>query len=293
MLRPTGAMVAIVTPFKDGAVDETALRGLIERQLEGGSSGIIPCGTTGESATVSDAERNRVIAITVDQVNGRALVIAGTGTNNTAASVANTRVALELGADACLAVCPPYNKPSQDGLFAHFTAIADVGLPVVLYNVPGRTVVSLTAETVARLSRHEHIVAIKEATADLRLATAMFEACGDRITFLSGDDFTTFPFVTAGGHGCISVVANLDPQLITDLVAAADSGDLDRGRALHRKVCRLGALCFSDSNPAPTKHMLALLGLCTDELRLPLIPVSNALGARIRAGLVEEGYLSS
>jgi len=291
MLRLTGAMTAIITPFKNGAMDEDALRALVERQIEGGISALVPCGTTGEAVTLTDAERFEVIRITVEQGAGRVPIIAGTGTNDTRQSIELTRKARELGADATLAVCPPYNKPNQEGLFQHFSAIATAGLPVVLYNVPGRTVVSLTAETLGRLSHVEGIVAIKEATADLKLATEMMALAGDRMTFLSGDDFTTFPFVTIGGHGCISVVSNLDPALLAQLVEAGRRGDLEQGRAMHRKVVRLANLAFCDSNPAPIKWMLQELGLCDGALRLPLVAVDEARKARIHRGLVEEGYL--
>lgn len=293
MLRLTGAMTAIITPFKDDAIDEEALRALIERQIEGGISALVPCGTTGEAVTMNDVERFDVIRITVEQAAGRVPVIAGTGTNDTRQSIELTRRARELGADATLAVCPPYNKPNQEGLFQHFSAIARAGLPVVLYNVPGRTVVSMTAETLGRLSRVEGIVAIKEATADLKLATEMMALAEDRITFLSGDDFTTFPFVTIGGHGCISVVSNLDPTLVSNVVAAGRAGDLERGRPLHHKLVRLSALAFCDSNPAPIKWMLGELGLCSPDLRLPLVTVDDARKQRIHRGLVEEGYLKA
>lgn len=289
-MRLEGAMTALVTPLRGGAVDEEALRALIERQLEGGIQGLVPVGTTGESATLDDAERLRVIQITVEQVRGRVPVIAGTGSNDTRQSVAFTRLAREVGADAALVVCPPYNKPNQEGLFQHFKAVGEAGLPVVLYNVPGRTVVSLTAATVGRLAALERVVAIKEATANLQLDTEMMEAAQDRITFLSGDDFTTFPFCAIGGHGCISVVSNLDPALVVAAVKAGRAGDVAAGLPLHRKLNRLGALCFADANPTPIKALLADLGLCADEVRLPLVPPSAALRERLRAGLAAEGY---
>ena len=292
MFRPTGAYTAIVTPMTDtGEIDEAGLRALVDHQIDGGIDGLVPCGTTGESATLSADEKIRVFEIVMDQASGRVPIVAGTGSYNTRSSVELTRRAHALGVDAVLAVCPYYNKPNPEGIYQHFMAIADVGVPVVLYNVPGRTVISMNAETVGRLAAHENVVAIKEATGDMRFGTAVMAAGGDRITYLSGDDFTTHPFVAMGGHGCISVVSNVAPGLMHDLVVAARDGDVDRGRALHRKANRIGALCFADSNPMPTKHMLSLMGVCGHHARLPMVPISSALSGRIEAMIKEEGLL--
>jgi 4-hydroxy-tetrahydrodipicolinate synthase len=217
----------------------------------------------------------RVTSIVIEQAKGRVPVIAGTGSNNTAASVEMTKAALEVGADACLAVVPYYNKPNQEGLLLHFAAIEAVGLPVVLYNVPSRTIVSLTAETVERLAGLGGVVAIKEASADLRLDTEIIERCAGKISTLSGDDFTTFPFCTIGGDGCVSVVGNVAPGLMSALVAAGKSGDVETGRGLHAQVCELAELCFSEPNPVPTKVLLNLMGVCEAHVRAPLARISE------------------
>ncbi len=293
MFRPTGAYTAIVTPMTaEGHVDEAGLRRLVDFQIEGRIDGLVAVGTTGESATLSKEEHLRVVQVVIEQAAGRVPVIAGVGSNDTRVTLAMTRAALELGADAGLVVVPYYNKPSQEGMFRHFSAVADVGLPVMLYNVPGRTVVSISAQTVGRLAPHPNIVAIKEASANMSLGTAILEAAGDHITHLSGDDFTTFPYVAIGGHGCVSVVSNIAPGLMHDLVDAASKGDLEKARPLHQKATRLARLCFSDSNPAPTKHMLSLMGICGADLRLPLAPIEPELAAKLEQGLREEGLLS-
>ncbi|MBH25897.1 MAG: 4-hydroxy-tetrahydrodipicolinate synthase [Myxococcales bacterium] len=296
MLKLTGAMTAIITPFTaTGEIDEAALRDLVERQIEGSIDGLVAAGTTGEAATMTQEEKFKTIAIVADQAKGRVPVVANTGNNDTRQSVRLTREVVDaVGGklDAVMAVCPYYNKPDQAGLVAHFEAVADVGLPLVVYNVPGRTVVSLTAESIGRLAAHPSIVAVKEASGDMALGTAMIEAAQGRLTFLSGDDFTTFPFVALGGDGCISVVSNLDPQLVHDTVEAAATGDRERGVALHQKVCRLARLSFCAPNPVPIKWMLAQQGVCAADLRLPLVSLNPALQDRVRAGLIEEGYLS-
>jgi 4-hydroxy-tetrahydrodipicolinate synthase len=273
MLRLTGAMTALVTPFDaNGEVDAEALRALVRWQIDEGIDGLVICGTTGESATMSAQEKLAAFRVAVDEARGEVPIIAGTGSNSTAASVQMTASALELGVDAVLAVVPYYNKPSQEGLYAHFSAVAAVGAPVVLYNVPGRTVISMTAQTVARLAEHPSVVSIKEASADLSLDTQMMSLAGDRITFLSGDDMTTFPFMMLGGHGCISVVSNLAPRLMHDLCAAAAAGDLATARALHQRAWRIGRLCFSEPSPGPAKLILSQMGRCRPELRLPMTP---------------------
>ncbi len=294
MLSLTGAMTALVTPFgDDGMIDEAALRALVEFQIEGRIDGLVACGTTGESATLSKEEKLAVMRIVVEQAAGRVPVVVGTGSNDTRASVEMTRAALALGADACLAVVPYYNKPNQEGLFLHFEAIASVGMPVVLYNVPGRTVISLSAETVGRLAEIDNIVSIKEASGDMRLGTEIMARAGNRLTYLSGDDFSTFPFCAMGGHGCISVVSNVAPGLMSDLVATARASDLNLGRLMHLKANRLGAACFSDANPVPTKVLLSLMGVCGARVRLPHAPASAALVDRLTAVAVAEGLVPS
>ncbi len=285
-----GAFTALATPFNaDGSVDEGALRAFVDWQIEGGIDGLVPMGTTGESATCSAQEHLRIIQVVTEQANGRVPIIAGSGSNDTQKSLRTTQAVRDLGVDAAMAVVPYYNKPTQEGLFRHFEALSNLGVPLVVYNVPGRTVISLTAETIARLADLDGIVAIKEASANLAFDTEMMELCGDRIAFLSGDDFTTFPFVAMGGHGCISVVSNVAPGLMHEVVAAAAAGDLERGRVLHRKVNRLSRALFCSSNPVPAKLMLAQLGVFPrPDVRGPLCLPDDATTARILACAAEE-----
>ncbi len=277
-LRLQGALTAIITPFAKGQVDYESLRALVSRQIEGGIDGLVPCGTTGESVTMSDEERLGVIGAVVEQAGGRVPIVAGTGTNDTAASVAFTkRVAALGGVDAALVVTPYYNKPNQEGLYRHFATIADEGgLPVVVYNVPGRTNISLTAKTIARLAAHGNIVGVKEASGDMVLATQIFEQIGDSIAMLSGDDFTTFPFLALGGQGCISVVSNLDPGAMSQMCALANRGDWAGARALHMQIQPLARALFSDANPIPVKAAAALLGWCGPDMRGPLYAPDDA-----------------
>jgi 4-hydroxy-tetrahydrodipicolinate synthase len=285
MAKFQGAFTALATPFNtDGSVDEGALRAFVDWQIEGRIDGLVPMGTTGESATVSAREHLRIIQVVTEQAAGRVPIIAGSGSNNTLKSIETTKAVRDLGVDAAMAVVPYYNKPTQEGLYRHFAALSDLGVPLVVYNVPGRTVISLTPETIARLADIESIVAIKEASANLAFDTQMMELCGDKIAFLSGDDFTTFPFVTMGGHGCISVVSNVAPGLMHDVVAAAAAGDLAGGRALHRKVNRLSRALFSSSNPVPAKLMLAQLGVFPRaDVRAPLCLPDTETTQRILA----------
>lgn len=278
-----GAYTALITPFRNGEVDVDALRALVERQIAGGIDGLVPCGTTGESATMSEAEQLLVIRTVVEAANGRVPIIAGTGSNDTKRSIAYTRTVSEIeGVDAALVVVPYYNRPDQEGLFRHFSSIADEGgLPVVLYNVPGRTVASLTPATVGRLAPHENIVAIKEATGDIKFGSEVIEEVGDQIVVLSGDDFTTFPLIACGGIGCISVVSNLDPAAMSQMCAAALSGDYERARQLHLKIQPLARALFSAPNPMPTKTIAAMLDWCAPDIRGPLYEASDAQRAAL------------
>ncbi len=271
MLR--GAMTALITPFRDGAVDEEALRELVDRQIGDGIDGLVPCGTTGESATMSAQERLDVIRAVAEQVNGRVPVIAGTGTNDTRATIDFTNEVSRIrGVDAALVVVPYYNKPGPKMLQAHFEHVANASeLPVVLYNVPGRTVVSLTASAVASLATHPDVIGIKEATGDLKFAAELHEAVGEQdFAFMSGDDFTTMPFVAMGGHGCISVLSNIMPGTMSTLVARAAGGDLEEARALNVRIQALTRALFARSNPVPTKALASALGWCSPEVRAPL-----------------------
>jgi 4-hydroxy-tetrahydrodipicolinate synthase len=290
-MRLEGSMVAIVTPLKDGAVDHRSLRELVEFQLAGGTDGIIPCGTTGEGATLTARERYEIVKTVVEQVKGRAAVIAGAGSNATHEAIEGVKAAKELKADAALVVTPYYNKPTQEGLFRHYSAIWEAArFPVVAYNVPSRTAGDLLPETVARLVKAGAIVGIKEATASMDRQIQLVELCGkDGLAYLSGDDFTVLPYIACGGHGVISVVANIVPRAMKDLVVAARTGDL--AGALQRQVAmaELNRIMFVETNPGPVKAAVALLGKAGPELRLPLVPVSEASLAKVRAAMVKFG----
>jgi 4-hydroxy-tetrahydrodipicolinate synthase len=283
-----GSIVAIVTPFNNGAVDEKKLRELVDFQIENGTDAIVACGTTGESSTLDNEEHLNVIRIVFDQAKGRVPVIAGTGSNSTAEAIHLTREAKEIGVAGVLLVTPYYNKPTQEGLYLHYTAIADaVEIPQILYNVPGRTGVNLLPETVARLAPHKNIVAIKEATGSLQQASEVLALCGDQIDLFSGDDFITFPMMACGAKGVISVTANIMPKAIGDLTDAFYAGDLDKARKLHLQTLKINNAMFIESNPVPVKTALALMGKCSDEVRLPLAPMSAANKAKLEVIMKE------
>jgi len=279
-------MVAVVTPFSaDGSVDESALRDLVEWQIESGTDAIVATGTTGEGSTLSEGERIAVWVTVIDAVAGRVPVVCGSGTNDTRASVAATKRAKALGADGALVITPYYNKPSQAGLEAHFRAVASVGLPVVLYNVPGRTGVSLDLDTTLRLADVPEIVALKDATADIALALEAKARLGDRMLLLSGDDGSALPFWAAGGDGMISVTANVAPHICARSWDAFAAGDLAEARRLQERLMPLHRALFLESNPIPLKSALALMGRCRGDLRLPLVPAADATVERLRAVL--------
>jgi 4-hydroxy-tetrahydrodipicolinate synthase len=283
-----GSIVAIVTPFNNGAVDEQKLRELVDFQITNGTDAIVACGTTGESSTLDNEEHLNVIKIVFDQAKGRVPVIAGTGSNSTAEAIVLTREAKEIGVAGVLLVTPYYNKPTQEGLYRHYTAIANaVEIPQILYNVPGRTGVNLLPETVARLAPHKNIVAIKEATGSLQQASEVMALCGDQIDVFSGDDFITFPMMACGAKGVISVLANIMPKTVGDLTDAYFAGDLDKARRLHLETLKIGNAMFMESNPIPVKTALGLMGKCSDEVRLPLCPMSDANKAKL-AGIMKE-----
>lgn len=283
-----GSIVATVTPFKNGAVDEEKLRELVEYQIENGTDGIVPCGTTGESSTLSYEEHDRVIEIVIDQVKKRVPVIAGTGSNSTHEAIEITKHAKEMGADGALLVTPYYNKPSQEGLYQHYKAVADaVALPQVLYNVPGRTGVNLMPETVARLSAHANIVAIKEATGSLQQASEVLALCGENLDVLSGDDFITLPMMACGAKGVISVTANIMPKEVAALVDAFYAGNLEEARRLHLYLLKISNAMFIESNPVPVKAAVALQGRCLGDVRLPLSPLAEANKTKLTAIMKE------
>ncbi|MBK7862057.1 MAG: 4-hydroxy-tetrahydrodipicolinate synthase [Archangiaceae bacterium] len=283
-----GAMTALATPFKNGQLDEAAYEGLVDYQLANGISGLIPMGTTGEAVTMTAAERTRAIAVCVKRAKGKAKVIAGAGSNSTAECIDSVKAVRELGADAALVVTPYYNKPTQAGLYEHYRAIAKAhpGFPLVAYNVPGRTGVDLLPETVLKLVETvPEVVALKEATGLATRALDIVEKCGERITLLSGDDFTVLPFLACGGKGVISVSSNVAPKLMSDLVAAAKKGDFAGARKVQLEMQALHRLLFVESNPIPVKWALHLMGRFTPELRLPLTPMSEGNAAKLREEL--------
>ena len=288
----SGSIVALVTPFKKGKFDEKAYSNLIEWHIARGTHGIVPCGTTGEASTLDYDDHFRVIEVAVKTANKRIPVIAGTGSNATDEAIDITRKAKKLGADAALLVTPYYNKPTQEGLFRHFKAVADaVDIPVVLYNVPGRTAVNMLPATVARLAECKNIVAIKEATGDLKQVSELIRLCGDRITVVSGDDFTVLPLLALGGKGVITVTGNIAPGDMAEMCNAWDRGDIAKARELHFKLEPLNAAMFIETNPIPVKTALALMGKISEEFRLPLCEMSSANKEKLKGVLKNAGII--
>ncbi len=288
----TGVITAIITPFRGGAVDEDSLRRLVEDQIANGVDGLVPCGTTGESATLSYEEHVRVIRVVVEAAKKRVPVIAGTGSNSTREAVELARSAREAGADGLLQVTPYYNKPSQDGLYRHFKAIVDeVPLPTVVYNVPGRTACDLLPDTVARLAALPSIVGVKEATGSALRASQVLERVDARVAVLSGDDATAFPLYALGAKGCISVVSNVAAAEMAAMWDAAAAGDWNKARALHFKLLPLSEGLFVESNPIPVKSALAMMGRIADELRPPLYSLAGPAREGLREVLRRTGLL--
>ncbi|MCX7622440.1 MAG: 4-hydroxy-tetrahydrodipicolinate synthase [Thermomicrobium sp.] len=284
MLR--GTFVALITPFLGERIDEDALGRLVDWTIACGVDGLVPCGTTGETPSLTDDEWQRVATLVIERTAGRVPVVVGTGTNSTTVSIARTRIARELGATAAMVVTPYYNKPQQEGLLRHVIAIADaVDLPLVVYNVPGRTGVNLAPETARRMVEQAPVVAIKESSGSLDQTSELVAAVGDRCAVLSGDDSLTLPIIAVGGQGVVSVVANIAPAAMSALVRAALLGDLERARALHRELFPLARALFLETNPVPVKAAAEMLGLCSGTVRLPLAPLSEANRERLRATL--------
>jgi len=287
-----GSMVAVVTPFKDGRVDEAKVRELVEFHIKNGTDVLVPCGTTGESPTLSHDEHRRVIELAIQTANKRIPVVAGTGSNSTAEAIDLTRFAKNAGADGALVVLPYYNKPTQQGLIAHCRAIADaVELPLILYNIPGRTGINMLPETLAALADHPNIVGMKEATGNLEQMTHDIVLCGAKLSFLSGDDTLTLPLMAVGGKGVISVVANIVPRDVADLTRAFLSGDWKRAREIHLKLFPLCQAMFCETNPIPVKTAMALMGMIGGELRMPLCPMSEANLSKLKAALRAYGLI--
>ncbi len=291
-MKLEGTFVALVTPFENGRLNEGKLRELVRYQLENGTDGLVPCGTTGESPTLTEEERERVIEIVIEEADGRAAVIAGTGTNDTARTIKTTRRAKEMGADAALVITPYYNKPTQHGLFQHFEAVAKAtDLPIVIYNVPGRTGVNILPSTVARLAELDPVVGIKEASGDLNQVSEIIHACGDRIRVLSGDDSLFLPILSVGGAGVISVVANLVPADLKALFTAYQDGLNGRAQEWHYKLFPLCQAMFYETNPVPVKTALNLLGREVGDVRLPLAPMTESNRDRLVQALTSYGLL--
>ena len=277
----SGTFTALVTPFRNGEVDVEALEGMVEFQIQHGVSGLVPCGTTGETPAMSEAEDRVVVETVVRITNGRVPIIAGTGSNSTDMAIKYTKMAQEVGADGSLQVAPYYNKPTQEGLYRHFAAIAEsTELPLVLYNIPGRTGVTISAETMARLAEIPNIVGVKDSTLSMNMISDVIRLCGEEFDVLSGDDPMTLPLVALGGRGVISVASNVAPGAVSDMVRAVLEGDWERGRELHYELLPLFRALFVETNPIPVKTAASLLGLCSDEMRLPLVPME---GENLRA----------
>ncbi len=288
----TGAMTALLTPFKDGKVDEAALKRLVDFQIKNGIDALVPCGTTGESPTLSYDEHKRVIEVTVRAAAKKVPVIAGTGSNSTEEAVMLTRHAEKVGADAALIVVPYYNKPTQAGMIAHFKAVAaSVSLPIVIYNIPGRTGVNMLPETVAELAAVKNIIAIKESTGSLEQAGQIMKLCD--IIVLSGDDALTIPLMAIGAKGVISVASNIVPKEVAQMTGAALKGDYQAARAMHYRLLDLFKILFVETNPIPVKAAAAMMGMMQEEIRLPLLTLSEHHRSKLRATLASYGLLES
>src|SRR5579872_355591 len=283
-----GALSAIVTPFRDGEVDERALRDHIQWQIQSGIDGIVPCGTTGESATLTHDEHERVIKIAIDQTRRRVPVIAGTGSNSTAEAIRLTASARAMGADGALMISPYYNKPTQEGIFRHYKMIAAaVDIPLIVYNIPGRTGSNIAPETFARLCEIRNVVGIKEASGSMDQISDIRRLCGDRLTILSGDDSLVVPIMALGGKGVIATISNVMPREVHDLAAAGLAGDFARAREIHYKMMPLMRALFIETNPIPVKQALAFMGRCANELRMPLCPMSAPAADRLKSAMKE------
>ena len=290
----TGSLVALITPMRaNGSVDEDAFARFVEWQIAQGTKGLVPVGTTGESPTLSHEEHRRVVEITIEVAAGRVPVIAGAGSNSTAEAIALTQHAKQAGADGVLVVTPYYNKPTQEGMFLHFTAIADaVDLPLVIYNIPPRSVVDMSVETMARLAKHPNIVGVKDATANLTRPLHTTAHCGADFIQLSGEDHTALAFMAAGGHGCISVTGNIAPALCSAMHAAWGQGHLAEAMAIQQRLVPVHDAMFAETSPGPVKYAASLLGYGADHCRLPLAPVAEATLTKVRAAMTQAGLLN-
>jgi 4-hydroxy-tetrahydrodipicolinate synthase len=291
----SGSIVAIVTPFLNGKIDESTFRKLIEFQIRNGSNGIVPCGTTGESPTLSHDEHKRIIEICISEVAGRIPVIAGTGSNSTSEAVSLTQHAAKAGANAALVVTPYYNKPTQEGLYRHFKAVSEsTPIPIILYNIEGRTARNIEPETMARLARDcKNIIGVKEASGSLLQMQTIRRICPKNFLLISGDDALTLPLLSIGGVGVISVAANIIPQDIVRLMTTFSNGELDEARKIYFKTLPLLNALFLETNPIPVKEAMGMMNLCSAELRLPLCPMSDSNRAKLKTALMEYGLIKS
>ncbi|HEY8566405.1 MAG TPA: 4-hydroxy-tetrahydrodipicolinate synthase [Beijerinckiaceae bacterium] len=292
--RLRGSITALVTPFRDGSLDEEAFRALVNWQIENGTNGLVPVGTTGESPTLTHEEHNRVVAMCVEETKGRVPVIAGAGSNNTVEAIDFARHAEEVGADALLVVTPYYNKPTQEGLFQHFKAINDATtLPILIYNIPGRSVIDMSVETMSRLYELKNIVGVKDATANVARVSLQRQAMGPDFIQLSGEDATALGFMAHGGHGCISVTSNVAPKLCSDLQAACLAGNYGEAVLIQDRLMPLHTALFVETNPSPAKYALSVLDRMAPEVRLPLVPVGEGTKQTVRAAMVHAGLINA
>ncbi|HEY4076785.1 MAG TPA: 4-hydroxy-tetrahydrodipicolinate synthase [Rhizomicrobium sp.] len=288
--RIKGSIPALITPMKDGKVDEAAFRKLVNWQIAEGSSGLVPTGTTGESPTLSHEEHMRVVEICVEEAAGRVPVIAGAGSNSTDEAIALTKHAKDVGCDAVLSVTGYYNKPSQEGQYRHFMAVAEaVDIPILVYNIPGRAIVEITVDTIARLSKHRNIIGVKDATANLMRPSRERLACGKDWLLISGEDGTAMGYNAHGGRGCISVTANVAPRLCAEFQAATLAGDFAKAREYQDRLMPLHDAMFCEPSPAPAKYGASLLGHCTPDVRLPLVEATDAARAQVKAAMLGAG----
>jgi 4-hydroxy-tetrahydrodipicolinate synthase len=288
-----GSLVALITPFKDDGIDEAAFRKLVSWQIEEGTDGLIPVGTTGESPTLSHEEHKRVVELCVEEASGRVPVIAGAGSNSTAEAVDFTRHATEAGADAVLHVTPYYNKPTQEGMYRHFTAIAEaVDIPIIIYNIPPRSVIDMSIDTMKRLAEHPNVVGVKDATADLVRPIKTRLAIGPDFCQLSGEDATIMPYLSQGGHGCISVTCNVAPGPLSQLHKAWQAGDVATAMSINDRLLPLHDALFCETSPGPVKYAASLLGLCAPDARLPICEIADSSKQRVENAMRHAGLLN-
>ena len=288
----SGSICALITPFRNGDLDEEAFGNLVDWQICEGTHGLVPVGTTGESPTLSHDEHKRVVELCIDVANKRVPIIAGAGSNSTAEAVELTEHAKYVGADAALGVTPYYNKPTQEGLFRHFEALNGVGLPIIIYNIPGRSVIDMSVETMARCAELENVIGVKDATAAVNRATEQKMACGQDFCQLSGEDVTQLGFLAQGGVGCISVTANVAPKLMSKMHEAWQNGDIAGAQSINERLTPLHVELFCEANPGPVKYGASMLGKCDEELRLPLVPITEESRGKVERAMRHAGLLN-